>query len=177
MTVQLPAHLSDAINNLGTTAQALTDEVRADRAARDAEAAEEAANRRRESRRLTLLLAVIGVLVLVVAGLSIYSRVASNQSRSVIKTIESCTTADGECAKQGQRRTEDAIGKLMRMNIEVASCSRGERTDRDYRACVDRALAEIMTAPPSGEPSPAPAPPTSPRPTPSRVPTPSGVDS
>jgi hypothetical protein len=168
MTVQLPAHLSDMINNLGTAAHGLAEEVRADRAARDAEAAAEAAQRRRESRRLTMLLAIIGVLVLAVAGLSIYSRIAGNQSRSIIKTIESCTTADGECAKEGQRRTEDAIGKLLRMNIEVAACARNERTDAEYRACVDKALADLLTAPPAGTPT-TPAPPASsarPSPTP-----------
>lgn len=170
MTVQLPAHLSDMINNLGAAAQGLAEEVRSDRAAREAEAKAEAARRRRESRRLTMLLAIIGVLVLVVAGLSVYGRIAGNQSRSIIKTIESCTTEDGECAKQGQRRTEEAIGKLMRMNIEVAACARNAATDAAYRKCVDQALADLLAVPPAGTPTTPAAPASSGRPSPTPAP-------
>jgi HD superfamily phosphodiesterase len=158
MTAMLPAHLTETINNLGDAAHALAEEVRADRAARDAELKAEADQRRRESRRLTLLLAIIGVLVFMVAGLSIYNRIAGNQSRAVIETIESCTTADGKCAREGQKRTEEAIGKLLRMNIEVAACARTAPTDTAYRTCVDKALADLIGAPPSGAP-PVPTPP------------------
>jgi hypothetical protein len=169
MTAMLPAHLTETINNLGDAARSLAEEVREDRAARSAEIAAEADQRRRESRRLTLLLAIIGVLVFAVAGLSIYNRIAGNQSRAVIETIESCTTADGECAKEGQRRTEAALGKLIAGYVEVQSCARRELSDPAYRACVDRALAEVLAAPPSGTPPtpPASAPGRTPPPVPS----------
>ena len=152
MTAILPAHLSETINNLGDAAKALADEVRADRMAREADLAEERAQRRRESRRVTLLLTVIGVLVLLVAIVSVYTRIAGQQSRRIVETIESCTTVDGDCAKEGQKRTAAAVEKLIRVNVEIGSCARTHRTDADYRSCVDRAIADL------NRPTPLPAP-------------------
>ncbi len=172
MNVQLPAHLSATINSLGDAAKELAAEVRADREVTAAKIAAEAAARRREVRRTNVLLAAIGVLVLLVAGLSVYSRIASNQSRAVIKTIESCTNTDGECAKKGREQTAAAIARLIAMQVEIEACGRDHTTsDKQYRKCVNDALAMMATAPPpTGILPPTPSP--SPAPTP-RVPLPS----
>ena len=157
MTIQLPAHLSDAINNLGGMATALADEVRADRAEREVAAEAERAERRLAVRRQNWLLVIISVLVAALFGLSIYSRLLGNQTRSVISTIESCTNADGDCAKEGQKRTAQVIGQLIGAVVEVQACGLGQPSITEYRECVDRALAGI--APP---PAPAPSPSTPP---------------
>ncbi len=167
MTVQLPAHLSEMINNLGVAAVALADEVRADREQRAAEAAADRIERKAVQHRQTTLLVIIAVLVFALAGLSVYNRLLGNQNRQVIASIESCTAPDGECAQRAQRRTDEVIGKLLRMNIEVAACSRGARTDTAYRQCIDAVLVELMGAPPSGAP-PEPGWPVRPSPTPTR---------
>lgn len=165
MTIQLPANLSETINSLGTVAKALEEEIRVDRAARDAELAAErvardellqaeSAQRRREARRLNALLAAIAVLALVIAGLSVYSRYVGNQSQHVIATIESCTSTEGECAQRSQRQTEAAVGRLIAMVVEIESCGR-ESSDVEYRRCTDGALARFAVAP---VPSPVPVP-------------------
>lgn len=157
MTVQLPAHLSEMINGLGEAARTLAEESAADRESRAVEAAAARAEARRTARRQTVLLAVIGLLVALVATLSIYSRIASNQSRSLIKTIESCTNVDGKCAKQGREQTGAAIGRLIAMQVEIEACGRNrELDDLGYRRCVAEAMGELGT-PLTGEPTPAPA--------------------
>lgn len=167
MTAQLPAHLSETINNLGAAAKALEEEVRIDRAARDTELAAEraardalllaeAAQRRREARRLNALLAAIAVLILVVAGLSIYSRYVGNQSRQVIDTIESCTNVDGDCARISRERTGAAIDQLVTILVEIESCGRDpQASDAEYRRCVHAAM--VRTVGPSASPSPSPS--------------------
>lgn len=166
MTVQLPAHLSDMINGLGVAAQTLAEESAADRESRQLEAAAARAEARKAARRQTVLLGVIGVLVLLVAALSVYSRIASNQSRAVIRTIESCTNTDGECAKKGREQTAAAIARLIAMQVEVEACGRDPKLDDlGYRACVAAAMGELGT--PLGPESPAPsATPSSPAPAP-----------
>jgi hypothetical protein len=159
MTAMLPVHLTETINNLGEAAKELAEEVRADRAATEAKIAAEAVARRRDARRLTALLAAIGVLVFLVAALSIYSRISSNQSRSLIRTIESCTNTDGECAKQSRQATEMAIAKLVAMTVEIEACGRDPQTsDAQYRACVNAALARLTVEPPPYTPPVKPVP-------------------
>lgn len=170
MTVQLPAHLSEMINGLGEAARTLAEESAADRESRATEAAAARAEARRAARRQTVLLGVIGLLVALVATLSIYSRIASNQSRSLIKTIESCTTVDGECAKQGREQTGAALARLIAIQVEIQACGRDPKLDDlGYRRCVATAMGELGTpligAPPSGPP-PSVAPPSAPRPAP-----------
>jgi hypothetical protein len=158
MTVLLPAHLSDMINNLGKAAKDLAEEVRADRAQREADMAEDRRQRRRESRQQTALLIIVGLLVAALAGLSVGNRLLGNQNRSVIESIESCTDPEGECAKRGQQRTAEAIGTLIRMDIEVAWCARTSPTEKAYRECVDVALADVMGTPRPGTTVPVPLP-------------------
>lgn len=164
MTAMLPAHLTETINNLGDAAKALAEEVRGDREATAARIAAEAENRRREARRTNALLAALGVLVALVAALTVYGRIASNQSRAVIQTIESCTNVDGECAKQGREQTSAAIARLIAMQVEIEACGRDRtKDDAAYRECVNAALGRMATAPPPTgilppTPSPSPAP-------------------
>lgn len=180
MNAMLPANLSETVKSLGEAAQALSEEVRADRAQRDAEAAIERTQRRRDSRRQTGLLVIVGVLVLALFGLSVSNRLLGNQNRSIIAAIDSCTNKDGECAKEGQKRTAEVLGELVRRltqaNVEVTACDRTETTDKAYRACVDKALA-VLNAPlpsaPPTTPSTAPAPAST---APSPAPAPSGGD-
>lgn len=158
MTVQLPAHLSEMINGLGEAARTLAEESAADRESRAIEAAAARTEARQAARRQTVLLAVIGLLVLLVAALSVYSRIASNQSRSLIKTIESCTNVDGECAKQGREQTGAAIARLISMQVEIEACGRDpELDDLGYRRCVATAMAELGTPLP-GAPEPSASP-------------------
>lgn len=160
MTVQLPAQLSETINSLGGAAAALADEVRSDRAERQAAAEADREERHRAQRRQSVSLVIIGVLVFALFSLSVYSRWVGNQTRSVISTIESCTNADGDCAKQGQQRTAQAIGQLITAVVEVNACGLGQPTLAEYRKCVDKALAGIAP-PPTPKPSPVLTPPPS----------------
>lgn len=169
MTAMLPAHLTETINNLGDAARSLAEEVRADRERRDAEAAAERVQRRREARRMTALLAIVGVLVAALAALSVSNRLLGNQNRAIAEEIRSCTNDDGACARKGQQRTGDAIGKLIRMNVEVTACARGAATDAEYRKCVDVALLEVM-GDPTTQATPPSSPPTSPPVTPEPTP-------
>lgn len=151
----LPAQLSDTINSLGGAAAALADEVRSDRAERQAAAEADRAERRLNQRRQNWLLVIIGVLVAALFGLSVYSRLLGNQTRSVISTIESCTNAEGECAKESQKRTAQVIGQLVGAVVEVQACGLGQPTVAEYRACVDKALAGLAPAPAPEVPLPS----------------------
>lgn len=160
MTVGLPAHLSDMVSNLGRAATALADEVRADRADRAAKDAADRAQNRKESRRMTWLLMIIGVLVAALTALSVSNRLISNQNRSIISTIKSCTSAEGACAQASQKRTAvvltDLINRLTKANIEVAACARTTSTDTAYRECVDQALAALNAPPAPARTTPPP---------------------
>lgn len=156
MSAMLPAHLTETINNLGDAARILAEESTADREQRAAEREADRRHQSRQARRHTLMLVIIGVLVASVLGLSVYNRVLGNQNASIIKTIESCTAQDGACARESQARTEVAVTRLLRMEIEIVACDRAADTDADYRACVDRALARILNPPTTPAPTTQP---------------------
>lgn len=153
-----PANLVETITSLGEAARTLAEESAADREERQREAAADRAEARRAARRQTTLLAIIGLLVALVATLSVYSRISSAQSRSLIKTIESCTTVDGECAKQSREQTGAALGRLIAMQVEIEACGRDPKLDDlGYRRCVAEAMGELGT-PLTGVPEPSPTP-------------------
>lgn len=163
MNAMLPVNLTETVTRLGEAATGLAEEVREDREQRAVEAAADRAERKRVQRRQTILLVIIGVLVAFLAGLSVSNRLLGNQNRSIIATIDSCTNKDGECAKEGAKRTAavltDLINRLTQANVEVTACGRTEATDKAYRACVDRALTKLNAPPASTAPTtPAPSP-------------------
>lgn len=142
MTVQLPAHLSDAINNLADLARELAEEVRNDR--RD----------RRRATRWLLGLSTVAVLLLVGLG------VLGVQTAQLATRIEDCTTAGGRCYEDGRSRTRDAVGQIIdggtRAVVFTHLCMRDHPEARD--AQIEACVAERMKRPPAAAPAPTPHP-------------------
>jgi|SRR5688572_26442504 len=133
MTAMLPAHLTESLNNLGDTAAALTAEVRADRE-----------GRRRHDRRMLALLVVLSLLVVGLATLGVLNRRTNTQNAELIEQIKDCTSADGECYREGQRRTADAVAELVRAQMLVELCARdaGNDTQAELERCVAQRRAQ-----------------------------------
>lgn len=169
MTAMLPAHLSDTINNLGSAAGALTEEIRADRAQRDVEYQADRVRERKRSRAMLALLAANVVLVLTLVGMAVVNR-------GVFLTIQGCTTESGECARKGRAQTAAAIRQLIDMQVEIEACGKTETTDVGYRACVEAARLRVAGMMPTPAPKVTPSPSVGfgPSPTPATIPPPGG---
>jgi hypothetical protein len=150
MNAMLPAHLSETLNNLGDLARALTVEVHA-----------EAEVTRRHNRRVTALLAVVALLVGGLVWLSLSNRRLgmanadlNKQNSQIVEQIRSCTTVGGACYEQGQRRTGDVAGELIRANIYIQLCLRDhpDSDEAQVEACVQKQRAAAV------KPRPSPAP-------------------
>jgi hypothetical protein len=146
----LPAHLSETLNNLGDLARALTVEVHA-----------EAEVTRRHNRRVTALMAIVALLVGGLVWLSVSNRrlgVANaglnRQNAQIIEQIRSCTTVGGACYEEGQRRTGDVAGNLVRAEIYIQLCLRDhpDSDEAQIEACVQKQTAAAV------KPRPGPSP-------------------
>lgn len=58
------------------------------------------------------------------------------QSRATLDQIRDCTTVGRKCHDDGQKRTQDAIQRLIDAQIAVAVCSQGAATEEQLRVCV-----------------------------------------
>jgi hypothetical protein len=163
MTIEgLPAHLTEAINQLSGAARALTEEVRDDREARAVEAEQDRAEARRRGRRHTALLVGLLVIMLGLVGMAVSNRLLGNQNRAIQQQIADCTIVqDSECAQAGDRRTGAALAELQRRYradlLAVVRCDRlAGDDDGRFERCLSEALPALPVRPPVTGPPTAP---------------------
>lgn len=110
----------------------------------DVHGAEEA---RRRANRINL--GVLGVLVLLVAvliAIAIQNNAVARDVRATNQRMADCTTPGGRCYEEGRKRTENAVGAVVRISVYVAECGRlhpgesGPDFDRKLEQCVAERL-------------------------------------
>jgi type VI protein secretion system component VasK len=124
------------IDALQTNLSALLGESQALRMdVRDAERA----RRRASIANLALLIIALAVVALVLT-VSWQNNRLGNQNRDLGNQIRSCTTPQGVCYQQSQRRTSDAVRQIVQSLVWVEQCSRTADTDTELEQCVTRKL-------------------------------------
>lgn len=112
---------------------------------------------RKRANQLTMVL--LGAVTLFVAALAVIGYQVTTTNQRVVD----CTTPGGRCYQQGQERTAQAVGDVLRVSVYMAECSRlfpnesGPEFDRKLERCVFDRLAADNKTNPLPQPSPQPS--------------------
>lgn len=118
----------------------------------------EARLRRRENRTTMVGIGVLSVFMLGVLGVAWQNNQIARDTRSTNAQIVSCTTPAGACFKDGQARTGQAVGDILKASIYMAECSRlrpgqsGPAFDTFLEQCVADKLVRVDNPQPSPTP-------------------------
>jgi hypothetical protein len=140
------AALSHALATLSAELAALRDDVKADMRARI-----------RKQHSIVVALAVLAVVMILGIILSVQTNRIAGDARTTNERMADCTTPGGGCYREGQRRTGEAVGDILKASIYMAECSRlrpGE-SGPAFDAFLERCVADRLAA---AEPTPGPAP-------------------
>ena len=89
---------------------------------------------------------VVGVVATVFATYSLLSVVREQQKTNVgtNERIVDCTTPGGKCYQQGQERTGQAVGDILKGATYAIACAdkRGVQTEAEIQACVLKRIAK-----------------------------------
>lgn len=101
-----------------------------------------AAVARRRENLVNLMLSVIGVLVIAALLVVVYQgRKTSEQTARTSEQIASCTTPEGKCYQDSNKRTSGTVQKLITYNMFIYECGRTVQTDAGLEKCVNDKIA------------------------------------
>lgn len=143
------AGASAATSAIAAMLQPFQEEAKATRAAIE--------DRNRSQRRVNTWLigfiAVAVVLVILVLLMLVRDNQRRAQSREIIRNnaalsaqIADCTSTDGKCYQENQRKLGATIQQLLKANQAIAVCARTTNTEAALNSCIEQRLAE-MTPP------------------------------
>ena len=102
---------------------------------KDVKSAEQA--RRREN-LVSGAISVLGVIVIIIVLILAY------QTNQVSSQIRSCTTPEGSCYQDANKRTSGAILKIVQGQVAVTECAKTNKTDPELEACVSQKLGQPL---------------------------------
>lgn len=116
-----------------------------------------------EQRRRAVLLALVyagigltvcGVIFMLVSILELTSTMRENQKvgLSTNRAVLDCTTPAGKCAKEGAKRTGEAVTNIGRLSVYASACAADVNPDWSVRkrvADIEQCVTELLEQPPA----------------------------
>jgi hypothetical protein len=156
---QAASVLRESLDSLIVESQMLRTDVRA----AETQRSRETARRRQENLAMFGLLGVLSLLMLLMITVAWQNNQLAQHVKASSDQLQDCTTPGGDCYKQGQARTGQAVQTLQRIQIYIVQCSRslpvdryppGPAFDKAFESCIADRLAAAQATGRGPLPSP-----------------------